>query len=446
VALKTVRHKPFHAAGALLIAGSAWYGWHWYQHRPRPVEPNLATFKVVAPEVSSYVDSDGRPKISPHPLELRFSRSVAALERVGKPVTGGITMSPSLEGDWTWPDDHTLRFTPANDWPVGAHIKAGFDGKELFAPQITLKDDNFEFDVKKFTARVGPAELSQNALSPASRQALIQVRFNYPVDPVGFEKRIALALLGRDDKPVKILRYSVIYDEAKLNAWVRSEPLDIPRDALTARLNVDSGLKSSHGGNQTTDALQASVNVPGLYSLAIAKISPTLVDNDRFEPEQVLVVETSDAVRAEELASRTKAWVLPKRKPAVDQSSDGPPYEWQTEEVSEALIKQAQPLTLESVPTDEEYASTQSFKFRADPGARIYVRVDSGLKSSGGYLLGASMKTTLTVPAYPKLLRFMANGSLLSMSGSKRISIVSHNLPGMKLEIGRVVPEQIQNL
>ncbi|WP_235023166.1 alpha-2-macroglobulin family protein [Caballeronia glebae] len=355
-------------------------------------------------------------------------------------------MSPSLKGDWTWPDDHTLRFTPANDWPVGAHIKAGFDGKELFAPQITLKDDNFEFDVKKFTARVGPAELSQNALSPASRQALIQVRFNYPVDPVGFEKRIALALLGRDDKPVKALRYSVIYDEAKLNAWVRSEPLDIPRDALTARLNVDSGLKSSHGGNQTTDALQASVNVPGLYSLAIAKISPTLVDNDRFEPEQVLVVETSDAVRAEELASRTKAWVLPKRKPAVDQSSDGPPYEWQTEEVSEALIKQAQPLTLESVPTDEEYASTQSFKFRADPGARIYVRVDSGLKSSGGYLLGASMKTTLTVPAYPKLLRFMANGSLLSMSGSKRISIVSHNLPGMKLEIGRVVPEQIQNL
>jgi len=40
----------------------------------------------------------------------------------------------------------------------------------------------------------------------------------------------------------------------------------------------------------------------------------------------------------------------------------------------------------------------------------------------------------------------MADGSLLSLSGDRRISIVSRNLPGMKLEVGRVLPDQLQHL
>ena len=51
-----------------------------------------------------------------------------------------------------------------------------------------------------------------------------------------------------------------------------------------------------------------------------------------------------------------------------------------------------------------------------------------------------------TVPDYPKLLHFMADGSLLSLSGDKRVSVVSRNVPGMKLEIGRVLPDQLQHL
>ncbi len=52
----------------------------------------------------------------------------------------------------------------------------------------------------------------------------------------------------------------------------------------------------------------------------------------------------------------------------------------------------------------------------------------------------------VTVPDYPKLLHFLADGSLLSLNGSKRISVVSRNMPGMRLEIGRVLPDQLQHL
>lgn len=87
--------------------------------------------------------------------------------------------------------------------------------------------------------------------------------------------------------------------------------------------------------------------MPGLYSLAVKNVSPTLVDNDRYEPEQVLVTEISGAVRGSDLNGLIKPWVLPKRKEGVDQKDDDLSYEWGTADVSETVLKQSQPLPLE---------------------------------------------------------------------------------------------------
>ncbi|MDS0794573.1 alpha-2-macroglobulin [Burkholderia pseudomultivorans] len=442
-----VRRRPWHAGGAVLLAAALAAGGYWYKHRPKPPEPATVGFTVKAPAVTAYeVDDSGKPKVTVHPLEVAFAQSAAPIELVGKPAGQGIEMTPALKGAWEWADDKTLRFTPAADWPVGAHVEVRFAVRQAFAPQVTLQDDHFAFDIPAFAMQSSDNTFYQNPDNPAEKQALLQLNFNYPVDPAELEKRIGLVLVGRDGKTTTPLRYTVSYDTMKMRAWVRSQPLEIPRDPLSARLDVDKGVKSARGGAGTQAALQAAVAVPGLYSLSIGDVSPTLVDNERYEPEQVLVAETSDGVRSAELAARAKAWVLPKRKPGVDQSDDDPPYEWNLADISDAVLKQSKPLPLEAIPTEDDYATMQSFKYHATPGDRVYVRFDDGLKSAGGYLLGKPVTRAFTVPDYPKLLRFMADGSLLSMSGSKRLSVVSRNLPGMKVEIGRVVPDQLQHL
>ncbi len=187
------------------------------------------------------------------------------------------------------------------------------------------------------------------------------------------------------------------------------------------------------------------MNVPGLDSLAVTGLSPRLVDHDRYAPEQVLVAQLSDGVRSDEIGTRAHAWVLPRHKPRVQQDDDAA-YDWQPSEIGDAVLKQSTPLPLAVVPTEDDYAPMQRFKFHATPGRKLHVRVDAGLKSGGGYLLGEPAQRIVTVPDYPKLLRFMADGSLLSLSGSKRLSIVARNLPGMKLEISRVLPDQLQHL
>ena len=441
-----VKRLPLHSAGALLalvlLAAGSWFGWQWYQHRPRPPEPQRISWEVKAPELTDYTVQP----IVIHPLELTFSGSAAPIELVGKPVTAGITMSPQVKGQWSWTDDHTLRFVPAADWPVGEHYTVGFDVTKAFASHVLMADDHFKFDTVPFTATAGEAEFYQDPQDATAKKVIFPVTFNYAVDPTQFEKRIALALMAKDGKSGPALKFSVIYDKNKLQAWVHSQPLDLPHDDGAVALKIDSGVRSSRGGDGTDKALQASVRVPGLYSLKADDVSPTLVDNDKYEPEQVLVVNFSGNVRGSELAGLTKAWILPKRKPEENQADDDAPYSWDVSQVSEAVLRQSQPLNLELVPTEDDYAALQSFKYKAQPGQRIYVRIGNGLKSFGGYILGKPSTQTFSVPDYPKLLRFMANGSLLSLSGSKRISIVGRNLPGMKLEIGRVLPDQLQHL
>jgi uncharacterized protein YfaS (alpha-2-macroglobulin family) len=450
VAEAAIRRRPRRFVGAVLgaalLAIAAWAGWHWYVNRPKPVEPERITFRVRVPAVTDYVQADGGPKITIHPLEVNFSRSAAPIELVGKTVTKGITMTPALKGEWSWADDHTLRFVPAADWPVGAHVEVGFDIRQAFAPHVLMADNHLAFDLAPFTVKTSNAEFYQDPRNAAARKTIMPVSFSYPVDTAQFEKRISLAMSGSDGKFNTPLKFTVTYDASKLNAWIHSQPLDLPRDDGAVQLTLDSGVRSSRGGAGTKDPSQSMVRVPGLYSLAVRSVSPTLVDNDRYEPEQVVVTEIGGAVRGSDLNGLIKAWVLPKRKEGVDQNDDEPPYEWDSADVSETVLRQSQPLALGLVPTENEYTELQSFKFHAEPGQRVYVRIASGLKSFGGYMLGKPSVQTFTVPDYPKLLRFMADGSLLSLRGGKRISVVSRNLPGMQLEIGRVLPDQLQHL
>ena len=447
--IATFRARPQHfaagAAGLVVVAIASWFGWQWYLHLPRPPEPERITFDVVQPAITDYERPDGTPTVIVHPLDIKFSASAAPIEKIGKTVTRGVTLEPALKGAWTWVDDRTLRFMPARDWPIGAHVEIRFDIAQTFAPHVLMADDHGGTDIHPFAVATGNGEFYQDPQNPAAKKTIMPLSFDYPVDPAELEKRISLELKGRDGNPLP-LKFTVAYDAAKLKAWVHSQPLQLPRDSDTVVLTLAAGVRSARGGDPTQSPQSVSVGVPGLYSLSVSDVSPALVNNDRYEPEQVMVVNVSDSVRGQDLLAGAKAWVLPKRKAGHKQADDDSPYEWGTGEISDDLLKHSQPLTLDVVPTEREFAALQSFKYHADPGQRVYIRFSAGLKSFGGYLLGKVKSQTFTVPDYPRLLHFMADGSLLALSGEKRVSIVSRNEPGMRLQIGRVLPEQLQHL
>ncbi|HEX4862167.1 MAG TPA: hypothetical protein VFV07_13100, partial [Rhizomicrobium sp.] len=440
-ALTSVRAKPREYLGATLsviaLVLGGYFGVQWYLSLPRPPEPDRITFEVQTPAITYYYDDAG-PKTVIHSLSVKFSGSVAPLALVGKTVKSGITMDPALKGAWTWSDDRTLVFKPAQDWPVGLHEEVQFDPAQAFAAHVLVADDHFTFDMPGFSVSEGTKEFYQDPQNPAAKKTIMQLAFNYPVDPAELEKRIALKLRGRDTTGALAtsLGFTVTYDTTKTHAWVHSEPLALPHDDDVVQLFVSDGVRSARGGDPTKDTVTMEVAVPGLYSLKVTEIAPTLVNNDRYEPEQVLVLTLSDAVKGSDLAASTEAWVLPKRKAGVKQAADDPPYDWTPDEVSWDVLKHSQKLKLELTPTEKEFFEVQSFKYHAEPGQKVFVHVNAGgMKSFGGYVFGYKYHDVVEVPDYPKLLHFMADGSLLSLSGDKRVSVVSRNVPGMKLTI-----------
>lgn len=441
-----VRRNPGRSAAALAtvlaLGAGGWFGYTAWRDRPRPPEPVAATLSVNAPALTNY---EAEP-ITIHTLDLIFDQSVAPLALVGKEVTAGITLKPAVAGSWTWVNDRLLRFTPKEDWPVGQKYRGSFDKAQLLAPQIVIKQTEFDFSTAEFTVSLANAEFYQDPQDAQLKKGIANFRFSHPVDTAQFEKHVELALLDpRGRKEAQ--KFVVNYDKLKLNAWVHSAPLaSLPKDDTSLQYTVGKGVTAARGGEASSEEVGANVSVPGMYSLRVASVEPTLVDNSQFEPEQVLLLNLSHAVGEKAVTGAVKAWLLPVNNPQAPEGQRDQVWNWAGGEVAEAVLKSAEPLTLEPVAAEQEYSELQSFKFRADPGRYLYIRVNKGLSSFGGYVLRNNDNNVVQVPDYPRILRFMADGALLSLSGEKRVAVVSRNVPGMKLEIARVLPDQLQHL
>ena len=443
-----VRQRPGRAIGILVavlaIGAGSWYGYKAWRDRPKPIQEAPSAMKTHAPLLTGYDETERKPIV--HPLRIDFTRSTAPIALVGKQATAGITLKPELAGTWTWLTDRELDFQPRDDWPVGQNFSVRFDPKLAFAEHVKVDKDETTFASAPFKATVASGEFYQDPTDATAKKAVIQVGFTHPVDTVSFEKGIALKL--SQPKNTSVAKKVVVsYDERKVNAFIHSEPLTIPTDDEVLNYSIDASVHAARGGPAIEKALEGSVAVPGLYSLKIADISATLVDNARFEPEQVLLVDASQSVNERDAAHAVTAWLLPKFNPKTPEDERGDvPYQWGDSEIDEALLKGSQKLVLEAIPAEHDYAELQSFKYHADTGRYLYVRVEKGLKSFGGYVLGKPATQVVQVPEYPRMLKFMADGALLSLSGEKRVAVIARNVPGMELEVARVLPDQLQHL
>jgi hypothetical protein len=87
-----------------------------------------------------------------------------------------------------------------------------------------MADDHFAFDMPGFLMTRGNGEFYQDPTNPAAKKTIMTLDFNYPVDPAELEKRIGLVLKGRDGKGTAPIKFTVIYDAAKIKAFVHSQP------------------------------------------------------------------------------------------------------------------------------------------------------------------------------------------------------------------------------
>lgn len=427
---------------AIALLAASYFGWQWYQKQPKPV---LTAYTVTAPLAPTY---DDLGRAYPSDLIITFKESVARVEALNAPIKSGVQLKPNVAGEWSWSDDKTLVFRPKNDWPIDEKFEVFMDKSKFFAPQIKLEDYQFEFKSAPFTASITSAEFYQDPIDANLKKLVSIVHFSHPVDEEKFKASVSvklgdgLSLLGLGSES----ETTINFDKHKLDAFIHSSPLSIPKEDTKLTLTLKSGIKASKGGNGTPDDIVKEVNVPGLYSLQLNDISMTLVDNERFEPEQVLVIGSTMNMSEAELKGHVSAWLLPEHHPKTPADQRTQPHQWYANDVTKEIIALSEPLSLAPLPSAETYEATHSYKFNAPVGRKVYVVVDAGIKAFGGYMSQKPAIAVVNVQPYPQVAKLLSQGSLLTLSGEQKLAYVSRGLNGVKIEIGRLLPNQLHHL
>jgi len=422
----------------LVGAGGIWV----WSLLPKPVAPELVHFKVTPPPRTPIEETDAKPR----PLRIHFDRSVAPISLIGKEALG-FSIHPRIEGVWTWTNDRWLEYQPHGDWPIGTEYSVEIDSKLAIAPHKTLAKTNFKFATDPFVVSVRSSEFYQDPTDPNLKKVVVEFRFTYPVDSLEFEKKMKLGFIERrdgKDSSAVAKKFTVSYDKLKLTAYVHSEPLAIPSENSRVEIKLGSGLRSIRGGPGAA-GLTSSVNVPGRFSLTIQDISLALVDNERFEPEQVAVVEASEAIPDRTWQTAVSAYLLPVYHPRSKPEDRTRPHSWDLSQVTAEILREAPPVRLEAIASEVENTKTASFKYSADPGRYVYITVAKDTRSFGGYQLFRTYGDVRQVPQYPKVLKILGNGALLTMSGEKKVGVFARDLEAVEYEVARVAPHQLHH-
>lgn len=443
VAVRWMRAKPKQAGIAALtvtlLATGGMMGWRWYQAKPKP---QRVSYVVTAPALTPYDEKD-RPQ--PLPLVVEFNESTVPLKQIDKPAGDGVQLSPALAGSWVWEGDRKLVFSPKADWPIDAEFEVTLAKKKLFAESVKLEEYRFTFKTAPFAANVAKSRFYQDPRDANLKKLVATLHFSHPVDPASIQKNINLKLGGGlGFQSEKVSPYSISFDKAKLNAFIHSAPLTVPKEDSDILLTLAKGAKASQGGNALDAELTSQISVPGLYSLRFDNVQMLLADNERYEPEQVVMMYSNVPVSEAALKGKVHAWLLPEYPPNTPKEDQHGNYQWGASQVGKAQLTAE--LALKALPAADEYGTQHSWRFSAPVGRSVFLQVDAGVQAFGGYQSGKIMSRVFQVAPYPKAVKLLSDGALLSMASDKKIAFVARGLPGVRIEVGRLLPNQLHHL
>jgi uncharacterized protein YfaS (alpha-2-macroglobulin family) len=392
--------------------------------------------------------------LEPNSLVVNFDRSAANLEDLNKVISKGLKIYPEVLGSWRWTSDSSLKFVPIGhgqargDWQIGTEYKVTFE-KTLFPKHVMLKEYGFSFKTQGLKAFIDKEEFYIDPLNPNVKRVVVSLKYNYPIDSESIKKHIKFTLQDRDGISVsKDVPFNVTFNKFLTEVYLQSDPIAIPRNEQMMTIAVEKGVRVKSKEGESKDELKIEVAIPSLYkAFKIKDVSSSFVRNEKFEPEQILLIETTLDANSEELAKKMKVFQLPADRPAFGEEKELKDYHWNSiSEITEDIQKKMTPVIVKLVPGERAVSKLHTFKLQVTPERSLLVKIAKGLIAQGGYELLNDEERIQFIENYPHELSFMGDGSVLSLSGDLKLPLLGRNLNEVEFEIMRVIPEQVNHL
>ncbi|WP_373768181.1 alpha-2-macroglobulin [Glaesserella sp.] len=420
-------------AGIGIVAvGSYWY------YTQKGDDPQAITMKLNAVEPTNYLDT---PK-KVYPLTIEFSGAAARIGAVKQPLKEGASITPNLNGRWEWKTDSTLTFTPADDWVAGQQYSVKLDksalNDKLSYTQAVTSTQNFT--TPAFTAKIQSQRFYQDPVQAHVRQSMVEVRFSHPVDRKQFEKAIEVKLVRKHQdntqETITPLNFNIRYADNDLSAWINSDSVSLAAgNNQSIQTTVQPTVSGYLGANRLESALTADVAVPTKFSLSVDRNELSYVNTSNNTLDQLLGFSFNHPVKGTDIEKGLQLYLLPEQEAG-----------WSVSKIGQADLDRAALLKTELIPTETAYAKQQNFRVNIPPQRCAYVMLDNQFSAQGGYQLKDRQGNLLCAYDYPKYVGFIGDGSLLALSGEKKLTVLSRNLDQIRVDVGRVQGEQLRHV
>ena len=370
------------------------------------------------------------------------SYSVAKLDLVGKQLTKGIKVTPELIGEWTWYSENQLKFTPKQDWPAGQEYSVSFD-TAIFKTDIKLSDDEHVFKTPRFNLTLSSLAFYQDPKTK-SHKVIATLKASHPtnIDSIKSKLKLTQSLTKNSKSSVAEYKFDVTYDKHQREIYITSEPVRIQDTESYMYLTLDGGVKPVAGSSKTVTSIEESVLIPSVNSFfRVNTANMLLVRNTEDEPEQTLILDFTAAIAAQDVISKTTAYVLPKT------TANGEDKYWSSpREVTHAVLEKSQKIKLTVIPAAQDSTKLHSFVFDAPENRQVYVHIDAGLKSASDFIMTNAYDSILNTPMYPTEVKIMSDGALLSKNGDHKLSFLTRGVKAIHVKVGKVHADQINHL
>lgn len=440
-------------AGLAVVAALA-AGGHWYL-ASRPQAPQVVV-QIEAPGETPIVEGELRPEA----LLLNFSvradpryprdaaASIARLDLLGEVVKQGISIEPAIPGQWRWASETQLRFSPREDWPAGQTYTVRYEDS-VFAPRLKLEANTAQFKTIDFRAGIDALEFYPNPVQRGLHQVVATLDFSHPVQRSSLERRVQYRLREPDatiESPGRRVDFDIRYGPLGRRAYIHSAPIDLaPREQFMS-LRVGRGVEPVAGHSRLADELAQNLRIPDLGSyFRITQIDTRTARDDNGDGVQTLSIEFSDRVGRDALQERISAYLLPADQ--VVENATQTDYAWQSpREITPAVLRESERFELRLSAVEGDSAARHSATLDLPEGRYLYLKIDAGLESDNGFVLTRPYDTVARAPEYPREAEIAQSGAVLPLAGSQRLSFVSRGVQTLRVELARLLDEDINHL
>lgn len=385
-------------------------------------------------------------KIQPQPLLIDFPQSVAPLSKIGQKIPHGISIQPEVIGTWNWTSDRLLRFDPEKEWPAGVEYRVKVR-KNALAENTPLPKP-IPFHSTPFTAKLEQFELYMDPEQPKIKNLVASISFSHEVSDQELLKHIELVIKKADSifekKTEEKKFWSIEWDPSHRKAFLKSAQLSLPSEIAFATLKILKGIRPI-SGSPSKDSIEREISIPDFaHFLKIKNVESVVANNPKGEPQGSLLFEFTGRIKREDLNKKVSVYLLPEKKPSKTNSEAAG---WTSAgEVTSDVLKKSQKMNISFAETELPYSERHSAFINTPENRYLYIVVDAGLKSLGDFSLNNSYQTVIPTPEFAKEVHFLGNGSVLSLKGEKKITVMTRSIANLEYRIGKISDSQIHHL